>query len=243
MKPDIDAWMNAYREAVQARFGERVRFLGLQGSQARGEAGPNSDIDAALILDRVTAQDAAAYSELLDTLPYRDRSCGFLAGWEELAAWEPSDFFQFYHDTVPYFGSLDALAARICREDVRRAVHTGACNIYHQCMHNLVHGRRPGALAGLFKQAVFTLQAIAFLESGRYERNKEALAALLSPADREILREGRALREREPIGWEEAVRLSSLLLAWTSSWIRACGGKACAVGEAPIPMQGEEAAR
>lgn len=243
MKPDIDAWMKAYRGAVQERFGPRVRFLGLQGSQARGEAGPDSDIDAVLILDRVTAQDAAAYSELLDTLPYRGKSCGFLAGWEELAAWEPSDFFQFYHDTVPYLGSLDAPAARIRREDVRRAVHTGACNIYHQCMHNLVHGRRPGALAGLFKQAVFTLQAIAFLKSGRYERDKEALASLLSPADREILREGRALREREPIEWEEAVRLSSLLLAWASGWIRACGGEPCAAEELPTAARGEEAAR
>ena len=64
----IEGWMREYIAAVQERFGRRVRFIGLQGSFARGEAGPGSDIDAVLILDRVEAADLTAYSGLLDRL-------------------------------------------------------------------------------------------------------------------------------------------------------------------------------
>ena len=39
---DLNAWMEEYRAAVEAAFGSRVVCLGLQGSQARGEATPES---------------------------------------------------------------------------------------------------------------------------------------------------------------------------------------------------------
>ena len=49
---DITKWMEDFAEAVKAAFGERVVFIGLQGSRGRGEAGPDSDIDTVVIFDR-----------------------------------------------------------------------------------------------------------------------------------------------------------------------------------------------
>ena len=239
----IDAWMEEYQRAVKERFGGRVWFIGLQGSFGRGEATEGSDIDAVLILDTVSAADLQAYGDLLDGLPQRDRVCGFVSGQEELLAWEPSDLFQFYHDTVPLFGSLDELSGRISREDVVQAIHLDACNIYHMTVHNLVHEKSMEILKDLCKSAVFVLQAIAFLQTGIYARKKTELAKLLGLEDRRILDLGREIRgwmqeaegidadgkeaeaeiEIEEKREEEAGKWkdwSGLLLEWASAWIK-----------------------
>lgn len=138
---DVWAWMASLERELRAAFGERMLFLGLQGSQARGEATEDSDIDVVLILDRVEMDDLRAYDGVLARMPEREKACGFVAGWAELAAWEPSDLFGLVYDTTPLVGSLDPLRARIGAEDVRRAVWTGACNLYHGAVHNALHGR------------------------------------------------------------------------------------------------------
>lgn len=48
-------------------------------------------------------------------LPRRELLCGFVSGWAELERWDAADLFQFYHDTTPYLGTLDALLPRIDR--------------------------------------------------------------------------------------------------------------------------------
>ena len=53
----IDRWMEEYRRAAEERFGERIWFMGLQGSYGRGEATEESDIDVVLILDRLDTSD------------------------------------------------------------------------------------------------------------------------------------------------------------------------------------------
>ncbi|MBQ9996427.1 MAG: nucleotidyltransferase domain-containing protein, partial [Clostridia bacterium] len=53
--------MDGYTAKITSVFGERVRFIGIQGSQARGEANENSDIDVVLLLDRLDYADIKAY--------------------------------------------------------------------------------------------------------------------------------------------------------------------------------------
>ena len=219
MRFSIDLWMQKYQEAVESRFKGRIWFIGLQGSYSRGEATKQSDIDVVLILDQVSAEDLQAYSNLLDTLPERSKVCGFVSGKEELLAWEPSDLFQFYYDTVPLVGSLDILLERMNREDVRRAIRIGACNVYHMCAHNLVHEKSTEILKGLYKSAAFTLQAIAFFQTERYEKEKIALRSRLQPEDRRILETGMALKAKEPVSNEDLASLSALLLNWASRQI------------------------
>ncbi|NLD32346.1 MAG: nucleotidyltransferase domain-containing protein, partial [Trichococcus flocculiformis] len=48
---DISSWMDAFLLAAEDTFGDRVWFVGLQGSYARGEAMESSDIDVVFILD------------------------------------------------------------------------------------------------------------------------------------------------------------------------------------------------
>ena len=104
---DLSAWMKTYLQTLDETFGNRVWFVGLQGSYGRGEATETSDIDVVVILDELCAIDIQTYHEMLDTLSYRDLICGFLSGKEEIMNWETSDLFQFCYDTKPIRGSLD----------------------------------------------------------------------------------------------------------------------------------------
>ena len=104
---EITTWMNGFLKAINEAFGDRVWFVGLQGSYGRGEACDTSDIDVVVILDELSAEDIKVYNAMLDTLSHRELICGFLSGKDELLNWEPSDLFQFCHDTTPIKGSLD----------------------------------------------------------------------------------------------------------------------------------------
>ena len=122
---DVTFWMQNFLQTLNETFVNRVWFVGLQGSYARGEATETSDIDVVVILDKLSAIDIWTYNEMLDTLPHRERICGFLSGKDDIMNWEPSDLFQFCHDTTPIQGSLDAVLTVVDESAVNRAT------VYH----------------------------------------------------------------------------------------------------------------
>ena len=136
---DITTWMQEFLQALNNTFADRVWFVGLQGSYGRDEATESSDIDVVVILDELSASDIKIYNDMLDTLPHRELICGFLSGKAEIMNWEPSDLFQFCHDTTPIKGSLDEVLALVDERDVSRAIKIGACNIFHACVHNMLY--------------------------------------------------------------------------------------------------------
>ena len=157
---DINSWTDMFITALQRHFADRLWFVGLQGSYGRGEATDSSDIDMVVILDELSSDDIKKYNDMLDTLPHRDKICGFLSGKRELFNWEPSDLFQFYFDTTAIIGSLDELLSLIDGTAVDRAIKIGACNIYHGCVHNMLYEKSEDMLKSLYKSASFVIQAI-----------------------------------------------------------------------------------
>ena len=213
---NIKVFTDAFLQALQNRFGERVWFVGLQGSYGRGEATENSDIDMVVILDELSASDIQAYNAVLDTLPHRELICGFLSGKQELLNWEPSDLFQFYHDTQPIWGSLDELLPQIDESAVSRAIRMGACNIYHGCVHNMLYEKSGDILIGLYKSASFVVQAICFRQTGRYLRRIKDLREGVSPREREIVDTFSALKKGGEVDFD---RMSETLFQWARNWI------------------------
>ena len=213
---DISSWMDKFVKALEERFGDRVWFVGLQGSYGRGEATETSDIDVVVILDKLTAQDIQAYNTMLDTLPNRELICGFVSGKKELLNWEPSDLFQFYHDTTPIKGSLDELLVLIDYVAIERAIKIGACNIYHGCVHNMLHEKSDEILKGLYKAASFVVQAICFQETGCYIKSQKALMEKVSDEERSIVENFLSLKNNNKVDFEE---MSTTLFAWSKKWI------------------------
>ena len=195
---DLDAWIKSYLKALDDTFGYRVWFAGLQGSRGRGEAGENSDIDMVVVLDILCPRDIAVYDAMLNALPHRDMACGFLSGKDELLGWDPADLFQFCHDMTPLIGSLDEILQKIGPDDVTRAVRTGACDIYHGCVHNMLYEKDPGALPGLYKSASFVIRAAVYQRTGRFYRKLTDLREQVTGQEAAILDAFAAMRSRVP---------------------------------------------
>ena len=213
---DISSWMDTFVKKLEESFGNRIWFVGLQGSYGRGEAIETSDIDVVVILDELTAQDIQTYNAMLDTLPNRELICGFVSGKKELLNWEPSDLFQFYHDTTPVKGSLDELLVLIDSDDIARAIKISACNIYHGCVHNMLHEKSDEILKGLYKAASFVVQAICFQETGCYIKSQKALMEKVSDEERSIVENFLSLKNSDKVDFEE---MSTTLFAWSKKWI------------------------
>ena len=221
MNFDLTLWMKSYVENVKTTFCERIVFIGLQGSYARGEATENSDIDVVLILDKASPEDLRIYGKMLDKLPEREKICGFISGIDEIIDWTRSDLFQFYYDTTPYYGSLDFLVPLIKKEDVIRAVRTQACDIYHICGHNIVHEKNGKILTALYKNAVFILQADYYCKTGVFKRTKSELLPLLTNnSDREIMNSCIELYKNPELSEKEFDKFSDKLFIWSSGLIR-----------------------
>ena len=213
---DIDAWMKSYLQILNETFGNRMWFVGLQGSYGRGEATETSDIDVVAILDELSAADIQSYHAMLDTLPHRELICGFLSGKEELMNWEPSDLFQFCHDTTPIKGSLDEVMAVIDESAVNRAIKIGACNVYHGCVHNMLHEKSEDILCGLYKFASFVVQAIAFKQTGKYVKHQSELWDVVSTDERVIVENFLNLKNGGTVDFD---LMSETLFAWSRKWI------------------------
>ena len=84
---DIESWTDGLVGKALDVFGPRLKLVGIQGSRARGEARPDSDIDVVLVVEGLDDDDLAAYRALLATMPHGDLACGFTGSPELLAAW------------------------------------------------------------------------------------------------------------------------------------------------------------
>ena len=213
---DITAWMQNFLQTLNETFANRVWFVGLQGSYGRGEATETSDIDVVVILDELSAMDIQTYNKMLDTLTHRKLICGFISGTNEIMNWEPSDLFQFCYDTTPIKGNLDKVFALIDDRAVNRAIKIGVCNIFHGCVHNMLHEKNEDILRGLYKSASFVAQAIAFKQTGNYISQQKDLLRVVSSDEQAIMRTFMDLKNGEAI---EFNLMSETLFAWSKKWI------------------------
>lgn len=183
----LKKWLDEFTYKIKDNFPNRIVFIGVQGSYARGEATENSDIDVVVIFDELEYDDIKRYDEIISTLPMREKICGFISGKKELENWDRADLFQFYHDTISLYGNLDFIKILITDEDVSRAVKSGVCNVYHMCVHNAVHEKNKDILKSLIKSAFFIIQAKYYLEHKEYISKRKILLENLNSGDKEIL--------------------------------------------------------
>ena len=213
---DITSWMHNFLRTLNETFANRVWFVGLQGSYARGEATETSDIDIGVILDELSAMDIQTYLDMLDTISHRELICGFLSGKKEIMHWEPSELFQFCHDTTPFKGSLNEVLTLVDEIALNRAIKIGACNIFHGCVHNMLYEKSEGVLRGLYKSASFVVQAIAFKQTGKYISHQKELLYVVSSDERAIVETFMNLKNDGTI---EFNLMSETLFTWAKKWI------------------------
>lgn len=186
----LENWLEELIHRLTAAFGKRLQAVGLQGSFARKEETPSSDIDAVVLLDQITPADIAAYKTVLTQLPPSSHPlCGFFGGIDDLKNWSRAELFQFIQDTRWAYGSPQTVLPKPTRRDAVSAAKTGAGNIYHALVHTWIHGElTPALMQSLCKSAFFMLQAAHFARTGRYIAGKQPLQqALTAPDEKRIL--------------------------------------------------------
>ena len=214
---NIKNWIEIFVNRLEETFKKRIWFVGLQGSYARNEANENSDIDIVVILDKVDIQDLIIYRGMLDKLPNRDLICGFVSGKQELMNWSAADLFQFYYDTLSIIGSLDVLLNKITKSDIKNAIKSGACNIYHTVVHNFVHEKREEILKNIYKSAKFVIQAIYFYQTGKYVKDTLQLLEVVEMSEKIILQNYINIKINGQVDFE---LMSKDIFAWEKEIIK-----------------------
>ena len=187
---ELDRYLNDLILNCRAVFGERLLYVGLQGSWLRGEAHENSDIDVMVILDRFSVRDMDQYREILNQIGFYERSCGFICGREELMRWNPLEVCQLRHTTKDLVGVLTDYLPFATREDEINYVKFSVGNLYHEICHRYIHADRDKNAAGFrrtCKSVFFLMQNLHYLEIDSFILSGKELKEAVRAEDRKVL--------------------------------------------------------
>ena len=191
---DVDAWLDDFRRRLLECFGERLVFLAHHGSWARGEARPESDIDAFVIVDHVDDETLDAYRAIIDAMPLTGEHMvsTFFGSRAELSVWPRHEQIQCWFGCKILHGDLAELVEPPTDQDFITDVRLKASEHLHMARHYLLHPHdmtgRMRQLKYPFKEAVYALQSWMYLTTGkRHDTKLEMLDALKDETDREIV--------------------------------------------------------
>ena len=187
---DLDKYLADMIMNCRSAFGERLLYVGLQGSWLRGEAHENSDIDVMVILDRFSVRDMDTYRGILKEIGSYEKSCGFICGKNEMKRWNPLEVCQLRHTTKDLVGVLSDYLPPATREDEINYVNLSLGNLYHELCHHYIHEDREKNAAKLrstCKGVFFLIQNMHFLESSHFILTKTGLKEAVSSEDRRVL--------------------------------------------------------
>lgn len=80
-----DEYLNELVFLMKAAFGDRLLYVGLQGSYLRNEATQDSDIDIMVIINSLSVHDLDLYKEIISQMECYEKSCGFICGIDEFS--------------------------------------------------------------------------------------------------------------------------------------------------------------
>ncbi|HJN14492.1 MAG TPA: nucleotidyltransferase domain-containing protein [Armatimonadota bacterium] len=223
---DVDSWLEEFHQRVLECFGERLIFLAHHGSWARGEARPDSDIDAFVIVDHVDDETLLAYRKLIDAMPLTNEHMvsTFFGSTPELSVWPRHEQIQCWFGCKILHGDLADLVEPPTDGDFITDVRLKASDNLHMARHYLLHPHdmtgRMRQLAYPFKEACYAMQSWMHLTTGiRYDSKLAMLDALEDETDREVVlavRNWQTITSDKP---EVATEYAALLERWARAML------------------------
>ncbi len=200
---NIDQWMDEFSTKLKDAFGDRLKLVGIQGSRARGEARPDSDIDAVVVIDRLSSELA----------------CGFVGSTDVLAAWQRYDAFNLVKDTRVHYGSFDFMNTHFTAEDAINSAKAVAAEIYHAMVHTVVFDDQNlgSILDACIKPAFFAMRALRFANLGTFPATRAEMRELATENETLFLD---AYDGKVNMDTPEAIeKLADRLIAWAADII------------------------
>ena len=184
----VEQWLSEFVSRTVDAFGSRVVCVLHHGSWARGEGGPESDIDTIVVLDRIEAEDLQTYRAVIDAMPNAARwASGLLNSVAELRAAPRSGLMECFYGRKVLHGSLDGIVecptARELLADVRWKASANLLIARHYLLFPHELRDRAHRLYYPFKECFYALQAWMLAQRGEFYARKDDLLAVLTEAD------------------------------------------------------------
>jgi len=199
----VKTWLTDLLDKLKDCFGERLLFVGHQGSWARAEGNPGSDIDVMVILDHIDSPDLVAFRSIVARMPGAERvaSGGFFLV-SELQAWPRWKLLQFFYGCRSLHGSINGILPKPNSEDLLTDIRVKASYNLFASRHYLLYPHELSKVVHRlnypFKYSFYTLQSWVLLRDARYVARKDELLNILSDNDdREAVRVARDWRGSE----------------------------------------------
>ena len=217
---EIDVWMDELKNKLLHHFGERLIYLGLQGSFRRGEATKTSDIDVMTVIKDLSIADLDIYRGIVGTMEQSGRACGFICGLTELKNWPRYELFQVMADTKDVYGELKAILPPFSDRDVENFIRINAANLYHALSHRYLYESREQNIRMLpfcYKECFYILMNLTYLRTGEVFSTRKDLLRQLVGDDRAVLETAMG---KSPVTEENFQQKFSLLLSWCRGLLR-----------------------
>ncbi len=210
----VDEYLQNLILSMKDAFGNRLLYVGLQGSYLREEATENSDIDIMIIINRLSVQDLDAYRKIISQMEHYEKSCGFICGMDEFSGWNPLELCHILHTTKDYYGNLSLLIPKYSEQDIINFVKISLGNLYHELCHRYLHADRLKNYQKLpltYKNVFYILQNIYYLKTGVFCITKKELLYMLDEIDKKIMEISLEISSNESYDFEQAFER---LLLW-----------------------------
>ncbi len=215
----IDEYIDELTDKLIDAFGERLEYVGLQGSYLRHEETKNSDIDIMVVIDNITVEDLNIYQKVIVSIGNYDKSCGFICGKTDLAHWNPLEIFHLLKTTKDYYGELKSLVPTYTIEDERNYVKLSLNNLYHEICHRYIHADREYNISKLpitCKSVFFIMQHLYYLSSGNFISTKRELLECVQDENRTVLELSMSLQNHSDYDFDSAF---SILFNWCKNML------------------------
>lgn len=222
-----DEYLNELVFLMKAAFGDRLLYVGLQGSYLRNEATQDSDIDIMVIINSLSVHDLDLYKEIISQMECYEKSCGFICGIDEFSKWNPLELCHILHSTKDYYGILSSLLPEYREEDIINFVKLSIGNMYHEMCHRYLHADRIKNIRKLpmtYKNVFFILQNIYYLKTGTFCLTKKELLRMLDESDKEIMDIYLQINSSESYNFEQAFEK---LFLWCQKALTKCENIKC----------------
>ena len=213
----IEEYIDELTDILADAFGERLVYIGLQGSYLRNEATENSDIDIMAVIDDISVEDLDTYRQALVSIGNFDKSCGFICGRADLSHWNPLELCHLLNTTKDYYGELKNLVPAYTMEDERNYVKFSLNNLYHEICHHYIHADREHNISRLpvtCKSVFYIVQHLHYLRTGNFVPTKRELLECVQDEDKAVLELSISLRNDDGYDFDRAF---SLLFRWCQS--------------------------
>ena len=213
----IEEYIDGLTDILADAFGERLVYIGLQGSYLRNEATENSDIDIMAVIDDISVEDLDTYRQALVSIGNFDKSCGFICGRADLSHWNPLELCHLLNTTKDYYGELKNLVPAYTMEDERNYVKFSLNNLYHEICHRYIHADREHNISRLpvtCKSVLYIVQHLHYLRTGNFVPTKRELLECVQDEDKAVLELSVLLRNDDGYDFDRAF---SLLFRWCQS--------------------------